>query len=507
MNQASQLIASQYRNSELTKRLWSGVVYNVKEFGAKGDGVTDDSNSVFRAINAAKGTPVYFPTGTYNCVGMSPVNGKVILTSLGETSVIMGFSYNEQSMPPQDLTPNVDDAMLQAFGLTFMGVGDTPALHIVNQVNVGVARSFTLNSCVFRGKIGLVTENCITSKVINCDFIRNQYAYKSLSCTNIEVTDCHWFSPIIGIYLNAAAGETIRKGGENMKLSGCTMIDGVTGIQAYNNAFLWLINTTIDYFNCGLFMSGSMYCRMNQTYIAVNDADRSGVPNYIPPLAGNCVYAVGESTYGRPSGIECVNAEFVVYAQSNKVAVDLEGGTVPFTGIQEVKFIGCRFGTFTNSQYLLRIDKASSVMHMDNIYSAPSNDILKYPYYFTNIAPLNLFSERNDINYCFKSNGTKILPEKGYLGNEKFESGTITLTTNGTATTNANNYVFRHNYFATPRMVATVRRGFDGVQNEALNVSIDAYDANTVYLKVRHIDGTNLTAGNTILVDVFCCGE
>lgn len=39
---------------------------NVKNFGAKGDGVTDDSNSIVTAIEQSeKGSTIYFPAGTY----------------------------------------------------------------------------------------------------------------------------------------------------------------------------------------------------------------------------------------------------------------------------------------------------------------------------------------------------------------------------------------------------------------------------------------------------------
>ena len=41
----------------------TGVV--VTDFGARGDGVTDDTSAVMAAIAAAKGQPVYFPAGTY----------------------------------------------------------------------------------------------------------------------------------------------------------------------------------------------------------------------------------------------------------------------------------------------------------------------------------------------------------------------------------------------------------------------------------------------------------
>lgn len=58
--------------SELgNKKIWSGIIYNVKEFGAKGDydpstGTgTDDTAAIANAINSANGRPIAFPPGVY----------------------------------------------------------------------------------------------------------------------------------------------------------------------------------------------------------------------------------------------------------------------------------------------------------------------------------------------------------------------------------------------------------------------------------------------------------
>jgi pectate lyase-like protein len=45
--------------------VFTGLWYNVLDFGAKGDGVTDDTTSIQKAIDTAAGAPVIFPPGTY----------------------------------------------------------------------------------------------------------------------------------------------------------------------------------------------------------------------------------------------------------------------------------------------------------------------------------------------------------------------------------------------------------------------------------------------------------
>lgn len=45
-------------------------VLSVKDFGAVGDGATDDSVAIQDALNLASGRSVYFPAGTYRCVSL-----------------------------------------------------------------------------------------------------------------------------------------------------------------------------------------------------------------------------------------------------------------------------------------------------------------------------------------------------------------------------------------------------------------------------------------------------
>src|SRR5580765_427756 len=62
--------------------------YNVRSFGAKGDGKTLDTDSVNKAIESAAsngGGTVYFPTGTYLCFSIRLKSNITIYLDNGST--------------------------------------------------------------------------------------------------------------------------------------------------------------------------------------------------------------------------------------------------------------------------------------------------------------------------------------------------------------------------------------------------------------------------------------
>ena len=79
----------------------SGVVYNVKEYGALGNGLADDTAAIVAAIAAAgaapnKGAVVYFPSGTYNVSSVLDLTlvqyGAISLVGAGKNATIISSS-------------------------------------------------------------------------------------------------------------------------------------------------------------------------------------------------------------------------------------------------------------------------------------------------------------------------------------------------------------------------------------------------------------------------------
>jgi parallel beta-helix repeat protein len=59
--------------------VWEGRVINVKDFGATGDGFSDDSRAIQEAINSANnGDRIYFPSGTYRLIANALTSDKKV---------------------------------------------------------------------------------------------------------------------------------------------------------------------------------------------------------------------------------------------------------------------------------------------------------------------------------------------------------------------------------------------------------------------------------------------
>lgn len=93
MSQASELIASQVGSAISNQRTWGSIIFNVKDpqYGAKGDGIADDTNSVQAAVNDAvlkNATLVFLPPGTYKVTALTNTS---TIKFVGDNATFVGY--------------------------------------------------------------------------------------------------------------------------------------------------------------------------------------------------------------------------------------------------------------------------------------------------------------------------------------------------------------------------------------------------------------------------------
>lgn len=92
-----------------TRTAWPDRLFNVRELGARGDNVTDDSEVFRRALESVErngGGVVFFPAGTYRLTGTFRLPKRVLLRGEGKDSTWLKWPQNAPRTPA-DFLPSV----------------------------------------------------------------------------------------------------------------------------------------------------------------------------------------------------------------------------------------------------------------------------------------------------------------------------------------------------------------------------------------------------------------
>jgi hypothetical protein len=93
-----------------------GQAFDVRDYGAVGDGVTDDTAAIQAAATAAAGNVLFFPPGVYAAAGLAITSG----------TTVWGYGATIQNNAPATITSYTADASnVRVYGLTFDGNATT----------------------------------------------------------------------------------------------------------------------------------------------------------------------------------------------------------------------------------------------------------------------------------------------------------------------------------------------------------------------------------------------
>ena len=153
---------------------------SVKDFGATGDGTTDDTTAIQNTLNAGSGRAVYFPAGTYRVSATLVVKTKTTLMGDGINKSILkltsGMSAAAQMLRNDVQTGTVDvyyDTDLEFYGLTFDG--NNNSTRTVELLSIAKVANTTFTGCAVQNStfIGLALGANKNVVVSQCYFTNN----------------------------------------------------------------------------------------------------------------------------------------------------------------------------------------------------------------------------------------------------------------------------------------------------------------------------------------------
>jgi hypothetical protein len=135
-----------------------GEIISVKDFGATGDGVTDDTAAIQAAIDAVftlyGGGRIWFPVGSYR-ISQVKLKTKVVLQGESWKSALLSVDANSQSSMVTTYDTSVTNAGIDTFfvnGNKANQSGNVDAIDLNNASVTGAHRNFVRNVFVYEAK-------------------------------------------------------------------------------------------------------------------------------------------------------------------------------------------------------------------------------------------------------------------------------------------------------------------------------------------------------------------
>lgn len=248
-NSAVQLV-----NAMNVRRIWSGIFVNVKEYGAVGDGVTDDYEGLQAAIDATpKGGTLFFPRANYKSTRGLVIDKEINIKTPGYSpSALTGLFFDLDARPNNEpailVNSSIDRIEFSGFYLLNLGASARLSSCVHDGIYFkGVSGSAPINM-IWNAKVDNVTvdgfrhgfrgENLLVPKFENCRAVTCGdigYLFNIFS-TGISMINCYSERNAgIGIHIEAAAYPTLLNCQSDSNLIGFNFKDS-SGVNAYGLA-------------------------------------------------------------------------------------------------------------------------------------------------------------------------------------------------------------------------------------------------------------------------------
>jgi len=236
---------------KLSLQNWMDQFASVLDFGAVGDGLTDDTAAINRALNqlyCQQSNPqirrnLFFPAGVYAV--SSPINIPPYATLYGEGSNSSIIRMIASGGTGTCVAQTADS--LQQTGVNIGNAGAIPPRHITissmgfqsldNTKNIFLVDSATSTTFDNVGFFGSGTTSTLTSATLNTSCVTFAKS-NGFMVKNIVLDRCIFFGSVYGIFNNSdTQGVTVTNGSFSTLYQGANVTNGATGTRITNNIF------------------------------------------------------------------------------------------------------------------------------------------------------------------------------------------------------------------------------------------------------------------------------
>lgn len=372
-------------------------------FGAKGDGVTDDTQAIQNAINS--GYNVFFPKSTYKC-GSINITGNNLIVDGGNSTLLFGIQtgfilstsahdvaicninsiceFEKDSEAEGNIHIGIESGITnEQFVVYNIYVYNCNFIGGVGGISAASTKNITIENCTFDDFVylasqgtwgyGVLLSSCIDVKIQNCSFKMGAYGRhdiyvsvdrrksQNIQCENISVLNCKFdHSDLVtdgsGYYYSPATSPITVRTSNHVNVSGCyfySVVCAVTGTATdgvIND--LKLTNCMIDspVYNSGSDEAKSIInCIGNSNYPingAVNGITLINVPNNYQTFATLTYCHFQFSNCDIKATRFILNSGIII--QISKIITDIPYYFIRFYGTD--KTLGsCRNIVFTNA--------------------------------------------------------------------------------------------------------------------------------------------------------------
>lgn len=339
-----------------------GDFLSVKDFGAVGDGSTNDSVAVAACIAAAKATnkSIFWPDGSYSIPSLGVQSGRIYMWGLGNATIKGTFSWKQDTFPTAagssvSLVPS--DPYFEVIGINFQSTTNDYALKLQTLAQANYVSTFSLANVDFYGYSGLWAQHMVGFKISNCEFNTVSRGAYFEGCLDGVVSNCFWKNHAgVGAtitYASNHAAPTDRQGGSNIRFVQCSWIYCVWGIHAQMHSNLTMESCSLRTCDRPITLEGSEGTKLIATFAQASDqasALFSATTGYVPPVQkGVALYCVpsGYTPGTRSAGVQAVGCEFSSFTtgtSANQPIVYANGYTNPTypRSLDTMSFTDCR---------------------------------------------------------------------------------------------------------------------------------------------------------------------